>query len=143
MKRVRFKDGVQDSLERYKEDIKQLELNTIRLSFLERDMNRDMFCRTLLEKTVDTLYRIEQIFVTNRTLLYDLLIRLHTIKLHLHKLLKDDFNFNNDIQNIEKWTNIRTKFISEKILLFEAPQTLVCMDECLPQSDQCDDVQKE
>ena len=140
MKRVRFKDGVQDSLERYKEDIKQLELNTIRLSFLKRDMNRDMFCRTLLEKTVDTLYKIEQIFVTNRTLLYDLLIRLHTIKLHLHKLLKDDFNFNNDIQNIEKWTNIRTKFISEKILLFEAPP---CMDECLPQSDQCDDVQKE
>ena len=102
-------------------------------------MNRDMFCRTLLEKTVDTLYRIEQIFVTNRTLLYDLLIRLHTIKLHLHKLLKDDFNFNNDIQNIEKCTNIRTKFISEKILLFEAPQTY----ECLPQSNQCDDVQKE
>lgn len=121
MKRVRFKDGVQDSLERYKDDIKQLELNTIRLSFLERDMNRDMFCRTLLEKTVDTLYKIEQIFVTNRTLLYDLLIRLHTIKLHLHKLLKDEFNINNDIQNIEKWTNIRTKFISEKILLFEAP----------------------
>lgn len=136
MKRVRFKDGVQDSLERYKDDIKQLELNTIRLSFLERDMNRDMFCRTLLENTVDTLYKIEQIFVTNRTLLYDLLIRLHTIKLHLHKLLKDDFNFNNDIQNIEKWTNIRTKFISEKILLFETY-------ECLPQSNQCDDVQKE
>lgn len=135
-KRVRFKDGLQDSLERYSEEIKQLELNTIRLSFLEHNMNRDMFCRTLLNKTVDTLYRIQGILVTNRSLLYDFIIRLHAIKLHLHKLLKDEYNFNLDIKNIDKWTKIRTDFISEKILLFETPP-------CPPLSDQCDDVQKE
>jgi hypothetical protein len=135
-KRVRFKDGLQDSLERYSEEIKQLELNTIRLSFLEHNMNRDMFCRTLLNKTVDTLYRIQGILVTNRSLLYDFIIRLHAIKLHLHKLLKDEYNFNLDIKNIDKWTKIRTDFISEKILLFETPP-------CPPLSDQCDDAQKE
>ena len=135
-KRVRFKDGLQDSLERYSEEIKQLELNTIRLSFLEHNMNRDMFCRTLLNKTVDTLYRIQGILVTNRRLLYDFIIRLHAIKLHLHKLLKDEYNFNLDIKNIDKWTKIRTDFISEKILLFETPP-------CPPLLDQCDDVQKE
>ena len=135
-KRVRFKDGVQDSLERYSDEIKQLELNTIRLSFLEHNMNRDMFCRTLLNKSVDTLYRIQGILVTNRSLLYDFIIRLHTINLHLHKLMKDEYNFNLDIKNIDKWTKIRTDFISEKILLFETPP-------CPPLLGQCDDVQKE